>query len=412
MPQHHHIVVGLDVGTTKVCTVIGKKGINNDLEIIGVGSFPSNGLKKGSVINIENTVKSIRASIDDAKLMAGVDVDHATVGIAGGHIYSFNSTGVVAVKGNEIRSDDVSRAVEAAKAVVIPSDREIIHVMPQEFKVDNISGIKDPIGMCGVRLEVRVHVVTGAISLVQNLIKCVEQAGVAVDGLILQPLASSESVLTSEEKELGVILVDIGGGTTDIAMWAQGALLHTQVLPIGGNHFTNDLAVALKISQAEADKIKVNHGGVLAEGMNGANQVVVQGLAGTRPREVSVAQISSVLGARAEELFGLIQNIIIEKNVDSMITGGLVLTGGGAMIKGMQQLAEYTLMRPVKIGVPNSFGGMAAVLGNPKYSTALGLLLEANKSTAAFEQAISTSNHNALINRLSSSLKSVFKELF
>jgi cell division protein FtsA len=407
------IVVGLDVGTTKVCTIVGIQNPGNELEIIGIGTHPSHGLKKGSVVNIDKTVKSIQNSLEEAKLMAGVDIARSTIGIAGSHIYSFNSSGVVAVKGKEITQDDVDRVLEAAKAVVMPSDREIIHVIPQEFRVDNTSGIKNPIGMCGTRLEAHVHIVTGSISLIQNLVKCVEQTGIAVDHVTLQPIASSESVLSSEEKEMGTLLVDIGGGTTDLAFWKDGSLIHTQVIPVGGNHFTNDLAVALKIPHAEAERIKINHGSVLAEQVNQSAHITVQGITGTKPREVQLSFIAKVLGARAEELFDLIRKTLNEKQLNGDITGGIVITGGGALIKGMPELGEYLLERPLKLGYPMAFGGMTNVMQNPKFSTVLGLLLDASsRGTTQTVMEDEETIQADLIGKLGDSLKSVFKEIF
>ncbi|OIQ18598.1 MAG: cell division protein FtsA [Bacteriovorax sp. MedPE-SWde] len=411
--KERSIVVGLDIGTTKVCTIVGIQNPGNELEIIGIGTHPSHGLKKGSVVNIDKTVKSIQNSLEEAKLMAGVDIARATIGIAGSHIYSFNSSGVVAVKGKEITQDDIDRVLEAAKAVVMPSDREIIHIIPQEFRVDNTSGIKNPVGMCGTRLEAHVHIVTGSISLIQNLVKCVEQTGIGVDHVTLQPIASSESVLSSEEKEMGTLLVDIGGGTTDLAFWKDGSLIHTQVIPVGGNHFTNDLAVALKIPHAEAERIKVNHGSVLAEQMNQSAHITVQGIAGTKPREVQLSFIAKVLGARAEELFTLIQKSLKEKQLSTDITGGIVITGGGALIKGMPELGEYLLERPLKLGYPVAFGGMTNVMQNPKFSTVLGLLLDASnrgdKQIIMEDEEVIQAD---LIGKLGESLKSVFKEIF
>lgn len=408
-----NVIVGLDVGTTKVCTIVGLKNFDSGLEIIGIGTHASLGLKKGAVVNIDLTVESIRNSVEEARLMSGVNISSATIGIAGGHIYSFNSSGVVAIKGKEITSEDVSRVLEAAKAVVIPSDREVIHVIPQEFKVDNTSGIKNPIGMCGVRLEAHVHIVTGSISLVQNLVKCVELAGVTVENITLQPIASSEAVLTLEEKEMGVILIDIGGGTTDLAIWKDGSLLHTEIIPVGGNHFTNDLAVALKIPHAEAERIKINHGSVLAENINQSAHITVQGLGGQRPREIQLSVVAEVLGARAEELFNLIKTQIKERGYDQSITGGFVLTGGGAMIKGVTELSEYVLERPVKIGIPRSFGGMTNIMQNPKFSTVLGLLIESNKSRPFIEDAdLEGKVSFDLVAKLSESIRSVFKEIF
>ena len=422
-----NIIVGLDVGTTKVCTIVGLQHPNQELEIIGIGTHPSYGLKKGSVVNIDKTVRSIQNSLEEARLMAGVNIGSATIGIAGSHIYSFNSSGVVAIKGKEITQDDVDRVLEAAKAVVIPSDRDILHVIPQEFRVDNTTGIKNPIGMCGVRLEAHVHIVTGSIPLIQNLVKCVEQTGINAEHITLQPLASSEAVLSYEEKELGVVLVDIGGGTTDIAVWKDGSLIHSQIIPIGGNHFTNDLAVALKIPHNEAERIKIHHGSVLAEQLNQSAHITVQGLSGTKPREVQLSVVAEVLGARAEELFEVVRVMIEEKKLGEEIAGGFVLTGGGALIKGLPELGEYILMRSCKIGFPIPFGGMTNIMQNPKYSTVLGLLLEAAKRKPYVHvQGQAASAHRVtfkesdeapgsssdLIGKLSESLKSVFKEIF
>ena len=409
-----NIVVGLDVGTTKVCTIVGAKHSNSELEIIGIGTHPSHGLKKGSVVNIDKTVRSIQNSVEEAKLMAGVNISSATIGIAGSHIYSFNSSGVVAVKNGEITQDDVDRVLEAAKAVVIPSDREILHVIPQEFKVDNTGGIKNPVGMCGVRLEAHVHVVTGSISLIQNLVKCVEQTGIRAENVTLQPIASSKAVLSSEEMDMGVILVDIGGGTTDVAIWKEGSLIHSQIIPVGGNHFTNDLAVALKIPHAEAERIKINHGSVLAETLNQSSHITVQGIAGTKPREVQLSYVAEVLGARAEELFSLLREQIDDKNLENEITGGIVLTGGGALIKGLPELGEYILERPTKVGYPVPFGGMTNIMQNPKYSTVLGLLLEDALSTKrSVNNKVENENKDSdLMGRLGDSLRSVFKEIF
>lgn len=427
-----NIIVGLDVGTTKVCTIVGLQHPNQEIEIIGIGTHPSYGLKKGSVVNIDKTVRSIQNSLEEARLMAGVNISQATIGIAGSHIYSFNSSGVVAIKGKEITQDDVDRVLEAAKAVVIPSDREILHVIPQEFRVDNTTGIKNPIGMCGVRLEAHVHIVTGSIPLIQNLVKCVEQTGIDAEHITLQPLASSEAVLSYEEKELGVVLIDIGGGTTDIAVWKDGSLIHSQIIPIGGNHFTNDLAVALKIPHNEAERIKINHGSVLAEQLNQSAHITVQGLSGTKPREVQLSVVAEVLGARAEELFEVIRLMIEDKKLHDDVSGGFVLTGGGALIKGMPELGEYILMRSCKIGYPIPFGGMTNIMQNPKFSTVLGLLIEASKrkpytpttTQAATNHRVTFNNNNNtkekdsshsnndLIGKLSESLKSVFKEIF
>ncbi|GAB4405779.1 MAG: cell division protein FtsA [Bacteriovoracaceae bacterium] len=406
------VLVGLDVGTTKVCTIVGQVSNDSNIDIIGIGTHPSQGLKKGSVVNIEKTIKSIQCSLEEAKLMAGININRVSIGIAGSHIYSFNSSGVVAVKGREINQDDVDRVIDAAKAIVIPSDREIIHVIPQEFTVDSTKGIKNPIGMYGTRLEANIHVVTGSISLIQNLVKCVEATGVKIENITLQPIASSEAVLTAEEKEMGVVLVDIGGGTTDVAIWKDGNLIHTQIIPVGGNHFTNDLSVALKVPHAEAERIKVNHGGVIPEKFASNANVMVSTVAGHPQREVSLRLVAEILGARAEELFDIIKEILDEKGLKHQLSGGVVFTGGGALVNGITELAEYHLESPTKLGYPQSFGGMTNIMQHPKFSTVLGLLLESQKlKTKYMEEEISTSS-SELIGRLSHSIKQVFKEIF
>lgn len=414
-----NLVVALDVGTTKVCTTIGYHD-ENGFEIIGVGSHPSYGLKKGSVVNIDKTVKSIHCSLEDAKLMAGVaDVYAATIGIAGNHIYCFNSSGVVAVKSKEITQEDVDRVLEAAKAVLIPSDREVLHVIPQEFRVDSTTGVKNPVGMCGSRLEAHVHIVTGKTSLIQNMLKCVEAAGIEAKDIVLQPIASSRSVLSNEEKDLGVVIIDIGGGTTDLAVWKDGSLIHSQIIPVGGNHFTNDLAVALKIPHNEAERIKINHGSVLSERLNQQSHITVHGLSGTKSREVRLGSVAKVLGARAEELFTIIKKQIEDKNLEEFITGGYIITGGGALVKDLAELGEYILEKPTKIGYPRPFGGMTTVMQNPKFATVLGLLLEASQENMGTLAPTEKTRKNMgekiegdLFSRFSDSLKNAFREIF
>lgn len=408
-----NIIVGLDIGTTKVCTVVGTKSSHSQLEIIGIGTHPSYGLKKGTVVNIDKTVQSIHCSLEEAKLMAGVSIKSAVIGVAGSHIYSFNSSGVAAIKNNEITKDDIDRVLEAAKAVLIPLDREILHVIPQEYRVDNTRGIKNPIGMCGVRLEVKVHIVTASISLIQNLIRCVEQAGVIAEHVTLQPLASSQSVLTIEEKEIGTMLVDIGGGTTDIAIWQNGSLIYSQIIPVGGNHFTNDLAVALQISHVEAERIKINHGCVLAEKLNQSAHITVQGRTGSYSKEIQLSLIAEIFGARSNELFQIIKNILIKKNIGNDLAGGIVLTGGGSMINALSQLGEYILEKPTKIGYPLPFGGMTNIMQNPKFSTVLGLLLDSSHDRREEKQnEVILQGSRDLIGKLSNTIRSVFKEIF
>lgn len=408
--------VALDVGTTKVCTIIASLN-DSGIEILGIGSHPSYGLKKGCVINIDKTVKSIKASLEEAKLMAGVtNLDSATIGIAGNHIYSFNSTGVVAVKNKEVTPEDVERVIDAAKAIVIPSDREILHVLPQEFRVDNTSGIKDPSGMFGVRLESNVHIVTGQTTLIQNLVRCVEQAGIQASDIVLQPVASSKSVLSNEERELGVVLVDIGGGTTDIAVWKEGCLIHSQIIPVGGNHFTNDLAVSLKVPHNEAERIKINHGSIISNQASLESQITVQGVAGMKPRKVTLDFISNVLNSRAGELLEIIKDILHSNNLMNGLNAGFVITGGGAMIKDLVTFSEFYLERPVKLGVPMAFGGMTDVVQDPKLSTVVGLLLESvgdiESAEYVDEEFETVKVQKDIMSRFSESLKNVFKEIF
>lgn len=404
-------IAALDVGTTKTCAVVASLPDGGEPEIIGVGSCPGHGLKKGSVVHINKTVDSIRRAMDEAGTMSGVPVAGAVVGVAGSHVHGFNSTGVVSVEGAEIGPSDVDRALDAAKAVVVPSDREIIHVVPREFRVDDIQGVKDPVGMCGTRLEARVHVVTGAVPLLQNLVKCVEEAGVRVEGIVLQPLASSRAVLSPEEREMGTVLVDVGGGTTDMAVWKDGGLVHSQIVPVGGGHFTGDLAVALRIPHAEAERVKTAHGSVLrGSGPPGAS-VAIQGIPGTRPREASLGLVSDVLAARAEELFGILRESLESRGLDDAITGGVVLTGGGSLLGGLTALGEYVMEKPAKTGHPLPFGGMARTMRDPKFSTALGLLLEARDMRAARPRRAAGPGAD-IIGRLGGSLRSALREIF
>ncbi len=412
--QNEKIIVALDVGTTKVCTIISKV-VNSEIEILGVGSHPSYGLKKGCVINIDKTVKSISCSLEEAKLMAGISkIENATIGIAGNHIYSFNSSGVVATKNKEVTEIDVERVLDAAKAVVIPSDREILHVLPQEFRVDNTRGIKDPVGMHGVRLEANVHIVTGQTTLIQNLIRCVDQAGLKANEIILQPVASSKSVLSNEEKELGVVLIDIGGGTTDIAVWKENCLIWSQIIPVGGNHFTNDLAVGLKVTSDEAERIKINHGSVLPDKVNDSSNILVQGVSGIKPREVEIKYISKILNARAEELLGVVKRILENNQLIDKMNAGFVITGGGALLNDLVPFAEYYLEKPAKVGYPVTFGGMTNVMEDPKLSTVLGLLLESKSEDEEYKEIEFGENGPSedVISKFSKSLKKVFKEIF
>ncbi len=373
-----NIVVGLDIGTTKISAIVGE--ISEDgIDIIGIGTHPSQGLRKGVVINIESTVESIKKAVKEAELMAGCVIDRAYVGIAGAHISSLNSHGVVAIKDKEITAQDVQRVISAAKAVAIPQDREILHVIPQEFIIDDQDGIKEPVGMSGVRLEAKVHIVTCAVSSAQNIIKSCNKAGLQVEELILEPIASAEAVLSNDELELGVMLVDVGGGTASIATFSQGSLAHTAVLAIGGNHITNDIAVGLRTPQHEAEKIKLRYGCAMASLVSESETIDVPGVGGRKARTVPRKLLAEIIEPRLEELFSLIHKELQKSGLQDLVASGVVLTGGTPMMEGIPELAEFIFDMPVKRGVPYGVGGLSYVVSSPKFATGVGLLKYAVK---------------------------------
>ncbi len=370
-------VVGLDIGTTKICCIVGElveSNLSTEIDIVGIGTAPSTGLRKGVVINIETTVESIMKAVEEAELMAGTDISTVYTGIAGGHIKSFNSTGIVAVKDREITEQDVQRVIDAAKAVAIPLDRETIHIIPQKYMINDQDGIRDPIGMSGIRLEAKVHIVTGAVSSAQNIIKCANKAGLNVAEICLEPIASSEAVLCQDEKELGVVLVDIGGGTSDIAIFKEGAIVHTGVLAIGGNHITNDIAVGLRTPQNEAEKIKIRHGCVLRSLVKSDETIEVAGVGGRKARVLSRKLLAEIIEPRVEEIFVLIQREIMKSGYQDLLSAGVVITGGATLLEGMPELAEWVFEMPVKRGLPHSIGGLRDVVNSPKFATGVGLL--------------------------------------
>ena len=375
--QKQDIVVGLDLGTTKVCTIIGEQDDDGQVHIIGVGTTPSTGLKKGSVVNIEQTIASIKKSVQDAERMAGVDVSSAFAGVAGGHIKGLNSRGVIAVsrKDKEITEEDRERVIEAAQAIAIPLDREIIHVIPQEYIVDDQDGIKNPVGMSGVRLEAEVHVVTGAVTSVQNIVRSVERAGLQVADIILQPLASSEAILSPDEKELGVVLIDIGGGTTDIAVFINGSLWHTGIITLGGALVTSDVAVGLRTPNTEAESIKIQYGCTYTAMVKEEEEITVPGVGGRPDRRMPRRVLSEIIEARMEEIFELVAAELKKHGFEDRIPAGAVITGGAALMEGVAELAEKILQLPVRIGSPKRVGGLTDVVSNPSYSTAVGLVL-------------------------------------
>ncbi len=372
-----NVFVGLDIGTTKIACIISELDPNGELKIVGVGVSPSDGLRKGVVVNIDKTVRSIQKAVEEAELMAGVDVDSVYVGIAGDHIRAINSRGVVAIsrEDNEITDLDVVRAIDAAKAVSIPMDREILHVIPQEYVVDDQNGIKDPIGMCGVRLETQVHIVTGAVTSAQNIYKSVDKAGLKVIDLVLEPLASCYAVLEKDEKELGVALIDMGGGTTDIAIYFDESIRHTAVVGLGGKNVTSDIAIGISTPIERAEEIKKQFGCAYSPLVKGNEYLSVPGVGGREQREVSRAVLSSIIEPRLEEILSLALREIKRTEYADMLGAGVVLTGGGSLMEGIQELAEKVFEMPVKLGIPYGFGGLTEAAKSPVHATGVGLCM-------------------------------------
>ncbi len=374
MAKGSELVVGLDIGTTKICAIVGEVQSDGNVDIIGIGTSPSRGLRRGVVINIESTVSSIRRAIEEAEMMAGCEIKSCYIGIAGGHIKGINSHGIVAVKEKEIRQDDIRRVIDAARAVVIPLDREVIHILPQEFIVDNQDGIKEPLGMSGMRLEAKVHLVTAACSSAQNLIKCANQTGLDVADLVLQPLASALAVLAEDEKDLGVVLVDIGGGTTDIAVFANGSIVHTAVLALAGNHITNDIAIGLRTPAPEAERLKIKHGCAMASMVDKDEMIEVPSVGGRSPRNLSRQILCEIIEPRVEEIFSLVKREIQRSGYEELLASGAVITGGSTIMEGMPELAEDVLGMPVRRGVPEKVQGLVDVVRSPVYATGVGLV--------------------------------------
>ncbi len=374
------IVVGLDIGTTKICAIVGEVTADG-IDIVGIGTHPSKGLRKGVVVNIEATVASIRRAIEEAEAMAGCEITDVYTGIAGGHIKGFSSRGVVALKDKEVREADIARVIEQAKTVNIPVDREVIHVLPQEFIVDEQGGIKDPLGMSGVRLEAKVHIVTGAVASAQNIVKCSNRTGLNVADIVLQPLASSEAVLTDEEKDLGVCLVDIGGGTTDIAIFQGGAIAHTAVIALGGNNLTNDIAVGLRTPTHEAERIKQKFGCALASMVDKQEMIEVPSVGGREPRVMGRQILCEILEPRVEEIFQLVQREVERNGFSELLPSGVVITGGSTLLPGTTELAEEILGVPVRRGVPRGIGGLIDVVKSPVYATGVGLVVYGARHT-------------------------------
>ena len=370
-----NMIVGLDIGTSKVVAIVGEIVDDGSLNIIGIGSHRSRGLKKGTVVNIESTVESIQHAIAEAEMMAGCQIHSVYAGIAGSHIRSMNSHGIVAIRDGEVERADIERVIDAAQAVAIPADQKVLHILPQEYLIDAQEGVKEPLGMSGVRLEAKVHLVTCAINAVQNIEKCIKRCNLAVDEIILEQLASAYSVLTEDEKELGVCLVDIGGGTSDIAIFTEGSIRHTGVIPIAGDQVTNDIAMALRTPTDAADEIKVKYACALTQLANGADSIKVPSVGDRPPRELSRQALAEVVEPRYVELFTLVQQELQRSGFQDMLAAGIVLTGGTSKMEGVVDLAEEIFHAPVRIGAPHNVAGLADIVRNPIYSTGVGLLL-------------------------------------
>ncbi len=370
-----NLIVGLDIGTSKVAAIVGELTSDGNIEIIGIGSTPSRGLKKGVVVNLESTVQSIQRAIEEAELMAGCQIKSVYAGIAGSHIRSLNSHGIVAIKDKEVTQYDIDRVIDSARAVAIPADQKILHILPQEFVIDLQEGIKEPIGMSGIRLEAKVHMVTGSVSASQNIVKCIRRCGLEVDDIVLEQLASCNSVLTEDEKELGVCLIDIGGGTTDIAIFVEGAIKHTAVIPIAGDQVTNDIAVALRTPTLNAEDIKRKYACALTQLANVDEIIEVPSIGDRAPRKISTQNLAEIIEPRYEELMLLVQSELRRSGYEELIAAGIVLTGGSSKVMGLIDLAEEIFHMPVRMGGPQNVTGLTEVVKNPIHSTGVGLLM-------------------------------------
>ena len=378
MGKKNSIVVGLDIGTSKICAAVGEM-TERGLEIIGIGLHPSQGLRKGVVINIETTVNSLKKAVEEASLMAGCEIHTVFTSISGGHIKAFNSHGIVAVKNKEVMARDLERVIDAAKAVAIPMDREVLHVLPQDYIIDDQDGIRDPLGMSGVRLEAKVHIVTGAVASAQNVIKCCNRAGLNVAEIVLAPLAAADAVLTDEERELGVVLVDVGGGTTDIAVYHDGTVKHTAVVPIGGNHITNDIAAGLRTAFNDAERLKQRYGCARASMVSGTERVEVPCVASKGAGTISRQILCEIVEPRLAEIFELVQKEVTKSGYESSLASGIVATGGTMLLAGAVEMADRSFGLPVRLGTPARIGGLVDIIDSPIHAAAVGLTLHGVK---------------------------------
>jgi cell division protein FtsA len=407
--EDKNLIVGLDIGTSKIVAIVAELQPEGTVKVIGLGQHISRGLKKGVVINIESTMQSIQRALEEAELMADCKINNVYTGIAGSHIKSLNSHGMVKIKDSEVSQMDVDRVIETARAIALPADQQILHILTQEFIIDGQEDVREPLGMSGMKLEVKVHIVTGAVAAAQNIVKCIKRCGIEVSDLILQPLASSLAVLTEDEKELGVCLVDIGGGTTDIAVFKQGSIRHTAVVPIAGDQMTNDVAVAFRTPTQSAEDIKVKHGCALRQLADPREIVEVPGVDGREPRQLSVQTLAEVLEPRIVELYELVLNELRRSGMEEMIASGIVITGGSAMMKGMVELGEEIFHMPVRMGLPRYVGGLSEVVSNPRYATAVGLVLMGKQQ---LERHISGQMESSSFGRMLEKMKSWFQGNF
>lgn len=407
MQAQENIIVGLDIGTTKICAVVGEVS-RTAINIIGIGTHPSIGLRKGVVVDIESTVESIKKAIEEAELMAGCEISSVYAGIAGGHITGLNSRGIVAIKGQEIIKSDVERVIDAARAVAIPMDREVIHVLPQEFIVDDQTGIQNPVGMAGVRLETKIHIVTGAVTSAHNIVKCANRSGLDVCDIVLESLASGEAVLTDEERELGVGLLDLGGGTTDLAIFSGKSIKHTFVLGLGGNNLTKDIAIGVRASLAEAEKIKIKFGTCVSRDISSEETIEVPGMGGRKTRKLPRKILGEILEPRVEEIFSLIKREIYRAGMENLIVSGMVLTGGSALLGEATEIAESIFELPTRLGKPRGISGLVDVVNNPMYATGVGLVLYGARNQTTKKFRIRDVN---IFNRIMTRMKKWFKDV-
>ncbi len=378
--KERELIVGLDIGTTKIAAVVGSLSPSGELEVLGIGTHPSKGLKKGVVVNIESTVKSIQSAVEEAEIMADCEIGSVSAGIAGSHIQGMNSHGIVAIRTREVTAVDVDRVVDAAKAIAIPADQKILHVLPQEFVIDNQDGIHEPLGMSGVRLEAKVHIVTGSISAAQNIVKCIRLCGLEAEDVVLEQLASSYAVLSDDEKELGVCMIDIGGGTTDIAVFTEGSIRHTAVIPVAGDQVTNDIAVFLRTPTHHAEAIKVRYACAVSEMVAPEEEIAVPSIGDRPERRLARQGLAEVVGPRYEELFTLVQAELRRSGFEDLINAGIVLTGGSSKMEGAVELAEEIFHKPVRLGIPQNAEGLIDIVKTPLHATGVGLLIHAARN--------------------------------